>query len=86
MSAKGYQFGVVRAVELVTARRTVVVFAEKLLTDQARTWEENRAAEVKNKPRPATWAECLDKSREIRIKRERDSTYWNDLVSTRPIH
>jgi hypothetical protein len=86
MSGQGYQFTTLRAVESVSAARAVVRFAEKLHADQARTWEERRSLEQENKPRPATWQECLDKSRETRIRRERDSTYWNDLVSARPIH
>jgi hypothetical protein len=53
--------------------------------ERRRKWERSgRAAgePAPLKPRPATWEECLAKSRQIRIKRERDATFYDD--STNP--
>lgn len=82
----GHPFCELVAVESDVARRNVLTFAQKLHADQLRIWVSNRDAGRPNKPRPPTWAECLAKSVQIRTKRERDSRYFNDLVSARPIH
>lgn len=73
-----------KAVELADARLEVVEWAADLYEDQLATWERKKRLNRRNKARPPTVRECRDKSREIRIKRERDTTYWNDLVSPHP--
>lgn len=85
MSA-GYQFRELVAVESSETRRHVLQFARKLFEDQLRIWSKNKAAGERNKSAPPTLQQCIDKSRQIRRKREVDSHYWNDLVSRSPIH
>jgi hypothetical protein len=49
-----------------------------------RAWERSGRAGIepaKPKAKPPTWEQCIAKSREIRIKRERDATYWNDTTN-----
>ena len=81
-----YRCGELVAVERTASRAVVERFARKLYDEQLALWERNAEQGRPNKPRPPTPAECLDKSRQIRVRRERDSTYFNDLVSTRPLH
>lgn len=79
-----FAFGTLATAELVEARREVEEWAEELLADQLHTWDERRRKRLESKPRPPTRAECFEKSREIRIKRERNSTYWNQLDNPTP--
>lgn len=58
------------ASESVWARRTVREFAETTFVEQRKAWESQRGTEGA-KARPPTWDECVDKSREVRRRRER---------------
>ena len=60
------------AMEDTKARRTVYEFAADLFRDQLETWNHHVATGQRNKSRPPSWDECLAKSREVRIKVERD--------------
>jgi hypothetical protein len=82
----GLPIGSLVAVESSATRTAVIAFARKLYADQLRIWQRNKSDNARNKPAAPTLAECLAKSVQIRVKRERDSRYWNDLVSARPVH
>jgi hypothetical protein len=70
------------AMEKVDARREVVEYAEELHREQLETHLHLKRTGQRTKSRPPTADECRAKSREIRIKRERDATHRND--STNP--
>jgi hypothetical protein len=72
------------AMEKVDARREVVEYAEELLVDQRETWLHLKRTHQPCKPYPATREQCRAKSREIRLKRERDATYRNDTTNPHP--
>ena len=72
----------IHAVESVEARNEVIAFAADLFRDQLETWYHLRATRQTCRRYPPTWDECYAKSRQIRLRRERDATYYND--STNP--
>jgi len=88
----GYRFQTLRAVELVDARAEVIDFAvEDLHRPNLEAWE--RAcddAARKGKPAPqrprlaSDLALCRRESRRIRVKRERDAHYFNELTNPTP--
>lgn len=87
----------VYAAENAAARAEVYEWAEELYLDQLEAWRANmdsyqdrlrkwRAAggvglEPARPKRPPTLEQCREKSRQIRIKRERDATYYHDLTN-----
>lgn len=90
----GLPFTTLRAMELVDAREEVIAYAEEdLYATNLREWQkacDTAAKAGKPKPqRPKAASDrdwCREQSRETRIRRERDSTYWNDLVSANPLY
>jgi hypothetical protein len=68
------------ALESQVIRDEVRGWAEDLYKEQLATWEGRARKASRNKLRPPTWAECLEKSREIRRKREDTSNQWNPLL------
>jgi hypothetical protein len=88
----GFQFQTIRAVELVEARAEVVDFAvEDLHWTNLAAWERSCAEAARlgkpapQKPRLAfDLAHCRAESKRIRVKRERNTTYFNDLVNPTP--
>lgn len=70
------------AMEKVDARREVVEFAEDLHREQLETHLHLKRTGQRVKPQPPTAEECRAKSRQIRLKRERDATHYDD--STNP--
>ena len=68
------------AVERAATRDAVVKYARQLYASQHKLWQRNADQGLPNKPRPPTWAECIAKSRQLRIKRERNATYFNHLI------
>lgn len=77
-------FGCLDAPELVEARTEVIEWAEELYLDQRETWRTRKRKGRRNKPTAPSLRRCLDESRKIRLKRERDHTYWNQLTATNP--
>lgn len=84
MPARPLRFESLTAAESIEARAEVVGWAEDLYVDQLRTWEVHKATDRRNRTRPPTLAECRAKSAEIRRKRERDATYFNQLTNPHP--
>ncbi len=80
MSAVPYTFGSMVATESIEARRVVYKFAETLHREQSVAVKQDESGQV-IRPRAATWEECLAKSRQIRVKRERDDSHSNRLIS-----
>lgn len=80
MSAASYIFGTLVATESLEARRVIYKFAETLHREQSVAVKQDESGNV-IKPRAATWQECLAKSRQIRVKRERDDSHSNRLIS-----
>lgn len=80
----GFAFAVLWSAEPVEARAEVEEWAEDLLVEQIETWGARKRKKLECKPRPPTRDECFEQSRKTRIKRERDSSYWNDLVNPNP--
>jgi hypothetical protein len=87
----GHQFTELRAVALLDAREEVVGFAVDLHQQDLRAWE--RGVEIaRNAGKPAPQksrlafdlAHARTESRRIRLKRERDATYFNELVNPTP--
>lgn len=81
VSANAVRFDTLVARESVDARTEVVEWAQELFVEQLHTYGERKRKRLPLK-RPPTKGECREKSREIRIKRERDATYWNDTTNT----
>jgi hypothetical protein len=61
-------------------RAEIVAFAEETYLAQWRTYKGLKAADRKYK-QPPSWDQCLQMSRDIRRKRERDQTWYNDLIA-----
>jgi len=88
----GFQFQTLRAVELAEARAEVVDFAvDDLWKVNLAAWEKACVEAARlgkpapQKPRLAfDLHHCRVESRRIRIKRERATTYWNDLTNPTP--
>lgn len=89
--SRAYQFRELVAVEDAVARDEVIEFGQELHDSDYRAWERACAsADLAGKPRPEkpraafdpAW--CREKSREIRVKRERNSTYFNQLTAENP--
>lgn len=87
----GYQFRELVALEDAAAREEVIGFAEEIHESDLRAWEKAcAAADLAGKPRPQRTrasqdrAWCREKSREIRVKRERHATYFNQLTAANP--
>lgn len=86
-----FHFSEVTAVESLDARDEVVGFAVELQADDLRSWERSCAeADRLGRPRPQKsrlafdLEHCRAESRRIRLKRERDATYFNDLTNPTP--
>lgn len=89
--SRGYRFRSLVAVEGVDAREEVIGFAEELHTSDLAAWERAcAAADRAGKPRPQRtvasrdreW--CRNKSRDIRVRRERNASYFNQLTAANP--
>ena len=92
MSA-AYQFAVLVALENAEARTEVIEFGHELHATDLAAWERGcQAADRAGKPRPERtrssqdprW--CREKSRAIRIKRERNETYFNQTTNPNPTY
>ena len=86
MSA-GVPFQRLRAVEELDARAEVYEFADELYADQVAIWQSNarRGAPNKMRERPS-FAFYLADSRRVRLKRERDHRYFNQLTARNPLY
>ncbi len=60
------------------ARAEVHDFARDLFLGQRATQDSLHKTGRRNKRRHPTWDECLAESRRIRLRRERDHSYYND--------
>lgn len=75
-----YEFVSLVAIESRATRGAVERWARKLWDDQQRIWSRNQEQGERNKSRPPTIDECREKSRQIRLKRERDDSYFHRLT------